>query len=113
MTAAGRWAKAKEGFNWTPLASKFNGATEAEGTAARIAEEKKIRLRYKVIEKRPQFTIRYIRILHELGPDGPRVVQVHYRNGNVEEGVQHVILKQRYQRIRALAIESLRQFPPP
>ena len=95
------------------MVDEFERQRAMEEHAARIAEEKKIRLRYKVIEKRPQFTIRYIRILHELGPDGPRVVQVHYRNGNVEEGLQHVILKQRYQRIRALAIESLRQFPPP
>ena len=79
---------------------------------ARIEEEKAIRERYKVIEKRPQNEIRYIRILHEVGPDGPRVVQVHFRNGNVEEGLQEVVLRERYQRIRAAAIESLRQYPP-
>jgi hypothetical protein len=80
--------------------------------AARVEEEKAIRQRYQVIAQRPQFQIRYIRVLHLVGPDGPPVVQVHYRNGKVEEGLQQVILKSRYQTIRALATESLRDYPP-
>ena len=79
--------------------------------AARMEEEKAIRQRYKVIAQRPQFQIRYIRVLHMVGPDGPPVVQVHFRNGRIEEGLQQVILRTRYQTIRAAAIESLRQFP--
>ena len=71
--------------------------------------EQDIRARMAIVRTRPQFQIRHRVVLMERGNNGPRIIQIHFRNGNILEGVEHDVLQTIEDRIRVAAIISLRE----